>query len=343
MTWRKIFRRGFIALIVMIFALNASIACAEVYIGEGSYVMSKVETLEVARERAKADAMRSASEQAGVYVKSYSRSRNFDLEEDIIETMTASIIKLVGNPHFYPLETVDNLEGVLIRVTVNVQINDSDINRWLSKSEQEKSELVAQMEALRKANEEQARQIAELKRQLAQSTTKAEKERITNEFANADKIFLSNQKVDEGWKLWDKKDFNGAAKIFEEAIQLNPNNSDAWRGRGTALNDSRQYERAIQDFNKALELNPKFDYAYNNRGVAYMDGLKQYERAIQDFNKAIELNPKYDYAYNNRGWAYYCMKQYKNALKDFEKALELNPNYTTAKNNREACLKAMGK
>lgn len=77
------FRRSLIALISMIFALNASIACAEVYIGEGSYIMSKVETLEVARERAKADAMRNACEQAGVYVKNYSRMRNFKLKKTL--------------------------------------------------------------------------------------------------------------------------------------------------------------------------------------------------------------------------------------------------------------------
>ena len=100
--------------------------------------MSKVETLEVARERAK----------AGVYVKSYSRSKNFELEEDIIETMTANILKLIEKPVFKMLEEVDNLEGVMIRVTVKVQIDDSDITRWLNKSEQEKSTLVSQMEAL---------------------------------------------------------------------------------------------------------------------------------------------------------------------------------------------------
>ena len=96
--------------------------------------MSKVETLEVVRECAKADAMRNATEKTGVYVKSYSRSKNFELDEDVIETMTANILKLIEKPIFQMLEEVDNLEGVLIRVTVKVQVDDSDINRWLNKS-----------------------------------------------------------------------------------------------------------------------------------------------------------------------------------------------------------------
>lgn len=288
MTWEKIFRRSFIAALTVIFALNASIACADT--GEGTYVMSEGENLGVAKKRAKADAMRNACEQAGVYVRSYTRTKNLMLKEDIIETIASNIIKLLAEPHFYPLEEVANLEGILIRVTVKAQIDDSDINRWLNKDDNEKTTLVEQMEALRKANEEQARQIAELKRQLTQSTTKEETERITQEFANEDKIFLANQKVDEGWKLWEQKDFNGAAKLFGEAIELNPNNSAAWRGRGTTYDKQHQYEQAIADFDKALELNPNQVSAYNHRGIAYQ-GLKQYEQAIKDFNKAIELYP----------------------------------------------------
>ena len=163
------------------------------------------------------------------------------------------------------------------------------------------------MEALRNANEEQARQIAELKRQLANNPQ--DTERITQEFADADKIFLSNQKSDEGWKLWEQKDFNGAKNVFDEAVKLNPDNARAYFGQGTSYNSLKQYELGIQDLSKAIEINPN-----------------------------IHSN-----AYNNRGWTYYCMKNYQQAIKDFEKALEITPNHAKAKNNREACLKAMNK
>ena len=325
------FRRCFIALIGMIFALNAAVAHAEIYTGEGSYVMSKAETLEVACERAKADAMRNATEKAGVYVKSYSRSKNFELEEDIIETMTANILKLVENPHFDMPEKVNNLEGILIHVIVKVQIDDSDITRWLNKSEQEKSTLVSQMEALRKAYDEQARIIEDLKRQLANNPQDTKK--ITQEFADADKIFLSNQKVEEGWNIYSKGDFNGAKNLFDSAVQLNPNNAGAYFGRGTSYDDLGQEEHAIADYTKAIELKPNYAKAYNNRGNAYQD-INQYERAIQDYNKAIELNLNYDYAYNNRGVAYDNLGQYERAIQDYDKAIQLNPNYTNAYLNR---------
>ena len=103
----------------------------------------------------------------GTYVESYSLARNFELEEDIMETMTSNILKLVEKPIFQILEEVDNLEGIMIRVTIKAQIDDSDITRWLNKNDNEKSILVAQNEALRKSNREQEHQIAELKRQFA--------------------------------------------------------------------------------------------------------------------------------------------------------------------------------
>lgn len=97
----------------------AAVSHAEIYIGEGSYCMSEGENLGVAKERAKADAMRNACEKAGTYVKSYSRARNLELEEDIIETMTANILKLLEEKYL-PYEQLDNLEGLMIRIVIKV-------------------------------------------------------------------------------------------------------------------------------------------------------------------------------------------------------------------------------
>ena len=374
MNKRKIFRRAVSMMFVVSIMLFAAVTHAEIYTGEGSYVMSEGENLGVSKERAKADAMRNATEKAGVYVKSYSRSKNFELEEDIIETMTANILKLVEDPKFLPYEQLDNLEGLMIRVIVKVQIDDSDINRWLNKDDNEKSTLVSQNEALRKANEEQARIIEDLKRQLANNPN--DREQITKKFEAEDKIFLSNQKVEEGWNLWEKKDFNGAKNLFDEAVQLNPDNTQAYLGRGTSYASLKQNERAIQEFDKAIQLNPNYAMAYNNRGSAYIDlkqydkaiqdlnnaiqinpkfteaylnrgtiyseVLKQYDMAIQDYNKAIELNPNSDLAYSFRAWNYYCLKNYSQAIEDVTKAIQINPNNMHAYLIRRICYLALG-
>jgi len=334
MSFRKIFRRAVSMFFVVSIMLFAAVTHAEIYTGEGSYIMSEGENLGVAKERAKADAMHNAAEKAGTYVKSYARSKNFELEEMIIETMTSNILKLIGNPTFLPYEQLDNLEGLLIRVTVNVNIENDDVLKWLNKSENEREELVKQNEALIKANIEQEKQIAELKRQLAKSTTAEDKERITQAFANEDKIFLSNQKVSEAWKVYYTGDYNGSIKIFTEAIELNPQNGLAYYGRAYAYNDLKNYRQAIEDCSKAVQFdNPRLIDAYNNRGEAYRKS-GNYKQAIADYNKAIEMNPQYVKAYNNRGIAYKNLGNYEQAFADYAKAIKLDQNYPFAYYNR---------
>ena len=73
--------------------LIASIVHAEVktYEGVGEYYMSDFETFEVAQQRAKQRAEQNACEKAGVYVKSFSRTKNFELVDDEVITMTNGI------------------------------------------------------------------------------------------------------------------------------------------------------------------------------------------------------------------------------------------------------------
>ena len=332
MKCREIIRLIVSILFIVAIASLTTTAHAEIYIGEGSYVMNEGENLGVAKERAKADAMRNASEKAGVYVKSYSRAKNFELEDDIIETMTANILQLIENPKFLPYEQLDNLEGLMIRVVVKVQINDSDINSWFNKDEQQKSQLVSQMTALRNVNAEQAKLIAELKRQLANNPQ--DKDQITKKFSDEDKIFISNQKVSDAWKLYYKGDYDGAIKFFSEAIELNPNNALAYYGRAYAYYDLKNYRQAIEDCTKAIQFNsPCLIDAYNNRGEAYRKS-RHYTEAIADYNKALELNPNYVRGYNNRGIAYRSLGNYIQAFADYDKAIALNPNYVLAYYNR---------
>jgi tetratricopeptide (TPR) repeat protein len=56
------------------------------------------------------------------------------------------------------------------------------------------------------------------------------------------------------------------------------------------------------DFNNALEINPRNENAYNNRGRAYME-KGQYDQAISDYTKALEINPRHQQAYYRRGLA----------------------------------------
>ncbi len=51
---------------------------------------------------------------------------------------------------------------------------------------------------------------------------------------------------------------------------------------------------------RAIELDPNDPEAYDDRGRSYRD-LGQDQRAIEDYDKAIELDPNVAAAYYNRG------------------------------------------
>ena len=65
----------------------------------------------------------------------------------------------------------------------------------------------------------------------------------------------------------DLGDHNGAIKDYDKAIELNPNDIDAYYNRGIARSDLGDHNSAIEDYDKVIELKPYYANAYNNRGV----------------------------------------------------------------------------
>ena len=93
------------------------------------------------------------------------------------------------------------------------------------------------------------------------------------------------------------KSYEKALDCYAQAIQMNPNSSEAFNSKGNALFEMKQYEDAIKCFTCSIRINPGYIKAYNNKGNCYF-ALKQFDNAIKQFNKAINLDPNYLHAYN---------------------------------------------
>ena len=132
-----------------------------------------------------------------------------------------------------------------------------------------------------------------------------------------------------------------AIEAYSHAIELKPNNVDAYINRGAACIKGGKHDLAIENCNKAIQLRPDYALTYSNRGVAY-HGKGKHDFAISDYDKAIELKPNYANAYNNRGNAYKAKREYNLAIADYDKAIELKPNYTDAYYNRGIAHNAKG-
>lgn len=288
MTTKNFFGKIIPALIVAINFFVAPIVHAEIktYTGNGEYIMSEFETLDIAKQRAKQKAERNAQEQAGVFVDSYTKVRNAQITEDEIIAITNGILNVLDVQ--YKLTPSADGKSVTIVATIQATINSDDVQKWLEKGVAQISELTERNKQPEKAIEDQNRQIAELKKQIGDAQTRQDKDRLTQEFAAEDKIFLANQKCEEGNRFFDQNNYQAAISKYNEAINLNPNYAFAYNNRGLAYAKIQNYQQAISDYTQAINLNPNHARAYFGRGLVH-EALGNQVQAAADFAKARQL------------------------------------------------------
>ncbi|MCF8373624.1 MAG: tetratricopeptide repeat protein [Bacteroidales bacterium] len=119
-----------------------------------------------------------------------------------------------------------------------------------------------------------------------------------------------------------------ALPFFRNALNLKPNNVDAYYNMAMFYQNNNQPDKALKTYNDLLEkADPKYLFAFYNMGYIYMQQKKDYDKAIEYFTKSIELKSNYFQAYHNRGFAYEQKGEYALARQDYQKALDILPNY----------------
>lgn len=308
--------------------LSASPVSAEVknYNGIGEYIMSDFETPEVAKQRAKAYAERAAQEKAGVYIKSYSRTENFELVDDEIITMTSGILEIVSVN--YKLVPMEENGGIMYRAKVVASIDTDKVDSWIAQGVGERESLIEKNRELQRQINEQEKLIKQLKAEAAQNKSPEAIEKIKDEFETADRIFMSNVKLEEGDRLnlviadWA---YEAAVKCWTEAIELNPKNFLAYESRGYYfhLPDVARYAEAIDDYTHAIDLRPSVADNYFYRGETYMR-IGERELAQKDFERALGLNSRMSAPLGELAYLYATSGQPQKAIEFANRALETN-------------------
>ena len=103
---------------------------------------------------------------------------------------------------------------------------------------------------------------------------------------------------------------------FTNSIRLNPTDNSAYYNRADVKATLKDYKGAIKDCNKALELVPNDYRTYFNRGL-YYSKISDLKKAVADYDKTISLNSKFIPAYRQRGVTYSKLNNYESSLKDF--------------------------
>ena len=120
----------------------------------------------------------------------------------------------------------------------------------------------------------------------------------------------------------ENKNYQGAVKHFTNAIQQNPEDAEAYSGRGLAYLSIGALDKALADFSRAIELNQRSAETYNGRSAVYR-AKDDFDNAIIDSNKAIRLEPNDPQVYHGRGLAHLYKSDFDNAIADFSKAIAL--------------------
>ncbi len=80
-----------------------------------------------------------------------------------------------------------------------------------------------------------------------------------------------------------------ALKSFTKAVQINPDFSPAWLGKGLALSNLQRYSESLVALNTAKDLNPQNPFVWLNLGIVY-EALGESESAMEAYKlAAIEL------------------------------------------------------
>lgn len=134
-------------------------------------------------------------------------------------------------------------------------------------------------------------------------------------------VAQAEQLASAGWQLWQKQKYSAAADKFEQAVQLDPESTNAWNGLGWARFNGGDSIAAVPAFEKCVELEPSHPAALNGLGQVYLS-WREYDQAKKYLTKAAPQAPA---AWYGLARLYLLTGKYTAAERWTSKALATDP------------------
>ena len=135
--------------------------------------------------------------------------------------------------------------------------------------------------------------------------------------------------------------FDEAIKQYEEALEMNPDNSDAYNGWGYALLMKGQKEDADLKFSKALELNPYHERAhFNLMKLKFSQGAHQ--EALEEIDKLVPLKPESAEVYKDAGDICIKLGKFEKAIELYKECIKKDPADKVTMSNMGSCYAKLG-
>jgi tetratricopeptide (TPR) repeat protein len=139
---------------------------------------------------------------------------------------------------------------------------------------------------------------------------------------------LVKKHVRDGYDHYKENRLKKARDELSQAIEIDPQNAEAYFWRARTFIRMGQYDDAIGDLKAVVDLNPRSSPAYDNLGWLFMRRNK-YDESLTYLNKSIELKP-------DNAWAHYMRSRIFFKKGDLQKALE-NAKTACKLDYKDAC------
>jgi len=327
--------------LLLLFLPVVGVAEIKEIISEGNYNMGDGETPSVAESRALLDAKRIALEEAGTYVESYSKVKNFQLTEDEVKVLASGTIEVA----ILDKKRTIVGDGFHFWVKIKARVN-SDRMTEMAGNVKERS-IVEDFKKIQREYAQNQKEMEVLKKELSLARGGAGKKQLEARISDEEKRFQANEWFEKGLQHTVSREEALAIEEFTRVIALNPDYAEAYHHRGIAYynrglttNDKAQFELAANDFRKVIALKPRSREAIFAQAAIYLF-QEQYDQAIGELDKAIAAHPDEAVSYVGRGFIYTREKRKnpRRAIEDFSRAIAIGGPWTPmAYMNRGAVL-----
>jgi tetratricopeptide (TPR) repeat protein len=128
-----------------------------------------------------------------------------------------------------------------------------------------------------------------------------------------------------GFVLINERKNQEALELFTQLLSNDPENINAWNGKGNALFNLGKNDDAMTAFDKAIAIDADYYHAYIGRGNVFL-ALGDNEEAMKAFDKALSIDPNATHAWNGKGNVLTRTGKNEEAIKAFDKAILSDPN-----------------
>ena len=279
---KKTLRAALCALILAI-APNVS-AAPEIIEVDGVYMMGDNDAPKFARDAARAEAMRAATERAGIYIESTSEVQGYTLTRDEIRTVAAAVLRVLREEA--TPELVGDAWRYRVHLVCSVDTEGIDLKE-LAGSKAELARLTRERDELKRANDALRARDAQPDPTNVQGSSDSAKQNAI--FADVEGMILRGE---------NEHAIADLSLLLQDTTVTGDARAYAYVLRGRAYYDRHANALARADFTSA-EHTPHTNSAYpiwrlyQYRGlIAYNEG--HYEDATNDLMSAWEASDKTD-------------------------------------------------